>query len=596
MATRPAFLALVLAASTLPAPSATAEENPRAALYPTDRCVAAKLDAAARACRGVFDALAFQELRGTGPAGDPRLARAREALESAWSDAEETSASQGVDCGQTTETADAVFAVLQDEATGIAAEVRSATSGARFLKGLRAYGGLRASGFGCWGLLTAEARHLRERRSDRDRSRLERGREIAGGWLERLLRWSALGKDGAAAVTERVRGLAGEVKWATTVSPGVSEQFSRVDPDEVVPYLGQTLRPICSRGTDWSFWVRRGKENRVLYYFQGGGACWDYLTCEQIGTFKPSTGPGDDPSNRGGGFADFDDPRNPFRDWHVVFVPYCTGDIHWGSADVEHELFGNTATIRHRGFQNAQVAEKWAREHFVHPDEIFVTGSSAGAYGAILNSLYLQEWVYASTRFSVLGDAGNGIVPQRFLAEEISKWNIEENLPAWITALDKPVTELDASTLWAESAKAYPQNRFANYSTSFDGGSGGQIGFYQVMLFPDVPTAWFDWWRPSCDWDQRMRAQAMDAAAGAPNYRYYIGTGSRHTTWGFDKVYDDTTGGVPPFVDWVQAMRAGSEDWVNVECEDCGTTLPGDPRPPFLPNAPYDKDGNVVCP
>ncbi len=43
---------------------------------------------------------------------------------------------------------------------------------------------------------------------------------------------------------------------------------------------------------------------------------------------------------------------------------------------------------------NVQVAEKYAREHFVSPEEVFVAGSSAGAYGAALAAVYLQERVY----------------------------------------------------------------------------------------------------------------------------------------------------------------------------------------------------------
>jgi len=65
--------------------------------------------------------------------------------------------------------------------------------------------------------------------------------------------------------------------------------------------------------------------------------------------------------------------------------------------------------------------------------------------------------------------------------------------------------------------------------------------------------------------------------------------------WGNDKVYGDTTGGVPAVKDWIVAMLAGSPDWLNVECQDCGTTLPGDPRPGTLPTAPFDADGNIVC-
>jgi hypothetical protein len=34
---------------------------------------------------------------------------------------------------------------------------------------------------------------------------------------------------------------------------------------------------------------------------------------------------------------------------------------------------------------------------------------------------------------------------------------------------------------------------------------------------------------------------------------------------------------------------------VNVECQDCEVTLPGDPVPPTLPNPPFDENGNVVC-
>jgi hypothetical protein len=101
-----------------------------------------------------------------------------------------------------------------------------------------------------------------------------------------------------------------------------------------------------------------------------------------------------------------------------------------------------------------------------------------------------------------------------------------------------------------------------------------------------------------------MRTQAIATAAAVPdNYRYYIGTGSRHTMWGSNKVYDDTTGGVPTLVDWVNAMldsQPGSPDpgWTNVECANCGLLLPGDPRPATL-QPPFEQVGPDVvinCP
>src|SRR5262249_56213867 len=76
------------------------------------------------------------------------------------------------------------------------------------------------------------------------------------------------------------------------------------------------------------------------------------------------------------------------------------------------------------------------------------------------------------------------------------------------------------------------------------------------------------------------------------------GTGSRHTMWGSDKVYNDTTGGVPLLVDWVNAMLDGTPAWTNVEANDEGLLLAGDPRPPTIPTPPFfnvGSDVKVIC-
>jgi hypothetical protein len=68
--------------------------------------------------------------------------------------------------------------------------------------------------------------------------------------------------------------------------------------------------------------------------------------------------------------------------------------------------------------------------------------------------------------------------------------------------------------------------------------------------------------------------------------------------WGSNKVYADTTGGVPPLVDWIDGMlnsRSAAPDpaWTNVECTNCGLLLPGDVRPnPLAP--PFEQVGDDV--
>jgi hypothetical protein len=95
--------------------------------------------------------------------------------------------------------------------------------------------------------------------------------------------------------------------------------------------------------------------------------------------------------------------------------------------------------IEHRGYQNSRVVEKWAREHFVNPDVVFVTGSSAGAYGAWFNAP-LHEAVWPGSKFHVLADAGNGVITQSFLDTEFPHWNFAANLPTNIPGLQDTLT------------------------------------------------------------------------------------------------------------------------------------------------------------
>ncbi|HYV56641.1 MAG TPA: hypothetical protein VE911_03810, partial [Candidatus Nitrosopolaris sp.] len=148
---------------------------------------------------------------------------------------------------------------------------------------------------------------------------------------------------------------------------------------------------------------------------------------------------------------------------------------------------------------------------------------------------------------------------------------------------------------------------WAPYATAFDGSAGGQTGFYNLMLHNNDLLHAVTWWEGSCAFRDQMRKQAMDTAtaidAADKNYRYYIGSGSRHTMYGSDKVYNDTTGGVPTIVDWLDAMLASkpgapSPAWTNVEANPENIVLAGDPVPNPLA-APFEQSGADVvinCP
>ncbi|HEY8516915.1 MAG TPA: pectin acetylesterase-family hydrolase [Candidatus Binatia bacterium] len=367
-------------------------------------------------------------------------------------------------------------------------------------------------------------------------------------------------------------------------------EFRMISPVGPIEYEGRELFPMCMDGSPYHFWAKRGSVNKLLVYYQGGGACWNQLTCS-LPACDTNVDPngGDNPNFHGSGFANLNDPRNPFRDWHILYVPYCSCDIHFGDAAQDYPLH-----VEHRGYHNARVAEKYARENFPNPEEVFVTGTSAGAYGAFFQAPLLHL-AYPNARFYVLADAGNGVITQEFLDEYFPNWNFIANLPPEIPQLREVLENDEGMPGYTRVVAHYfPESRWAHYTTAFDGGFGGQTGFYNIMLNGNDPVAALTWWEGSCAFNERMRAQAIQQASESPsNYRYYIGTGSRHGMWGLDKVYEDTTGGVPTIVDWVNAMLAGSPAWTNVECTNCGLTLPGDPRPdPLQP--PFVQVGDDV--
>ena len=213
----------------------------------------------------------------------------------------------------------------------------------------------------------------------------------------------------------------------------------------------------------------------------------------------------------------------------------------------------------------------------------------------------------------MLADAGNGVITQEFLNKYFPNWNFLANLPKNIKGVKDSITKGTGIPGYTKAvAKAFPATTWAHYATAYDGGSGGQTGFYNLMLHindPNYLDAAINWWTGSCQFNQVMVQQVTDTFAALTtnnNYRYYIGTGSRHTMWGSDKVYTDTTGGVATLVDWVNATLASSPPasddpgWTNVECTNCGLLLPGDPKPSPNPlQAPFTQVGpNIVveCP
>jgi hypothetical protein len=312
----------------------------------------------------------------------------------------------------------------------------------------------------------------------------------------------------------------------------------------------------------FKFWARRGVSNNLVIFFDGGGACWDDVTCslprlardarEDDGFYKGELIPSDNPNTMQGIF-DLDNPRNPVRDWSFVFVPYCTGDVHSGSntAHYTNPDTNEPYTIEHRGADNFRVVLEWMRANFNAPDEILVTGSSAGAYGAATHYGRIRD-VFPGGRAVMLGDAGQGVTTPDFLDLRNGNWRYD--LPANVFGPNAQLTNDD--DIVAMLAAHYPNDRFAQYTTAHD---ITQSAFYALMGATNACSAWTA--KMSTDLNARQQRVA--------NFRSYLANGQSHTILRSQLFYTEQSGGAP-FADWVRGVLSEAAP-ENRACQNCLT-------------------------
>ena len=169
---------------------------------------------------------------------------------------------------------------------------------------------------------------------------------------------------------------------------------------------------ICSRGTDFAYFVRKGTVNKVVIDFIGGGACWNQQTCSIADAiFNPDVENVRNAIEAGIPFGYYDTSKedNPFRDWYHVVIPYCTGDIHWGDNVQTYGSGADELTIHHKGAVNTRAVLDWVYDSFSAPEQVFVTGCSAGSYGSVMWAPHIAEQ-YPDSKIIQFGDSGAGII------------------------------------------------------------------------------------------------------------------------------------------------------------------------------------------
>lgn len=370
-----------------------------------------------------------------------------------------------------------------------------------------------------------------------------------------------------------------------------------------------TGKPNCRLGNkQFSFYFKPGKEQKLIVYFDGGGACWDSNTCvtgqqTPVAAYVPELSKAV-PSE---GLFDLKNKKNPYRNWSIAVIPYCTGDIHFGSNDQDYTDFtgavtgvpGGTVTLHHRGFDNFLYVRDWLMSRYSGEDnedddkedkddheekdgkikELLVTGSSAGGYGAAFAYPHLKQ-AFPEANGYLMADGSSGVISEVLMQQALrlpeARWGATQNVVTTIPQMngifDLPAGQF-APGFYSALAGYYPQDRFSQYTTLFD---IVQVLSYNISLKPNDIASW------AVISPQVYGAWANQAAGKAfalsshPNYRFYIAGGCNHTLLSFnDDFYSRQPTPASSFLSWFKALTGEEENgthpdnWVNSFCAGC---------------------------
>jgi hypothetical protein len=177
----------------------------------------------------------------------------------------------------------------------------------------------------------------------------------------------------------------------------------------------------CGNGTPYRFFVNRALFTRdLVIVYEGGGACWDQAACEgrgRLSASNPNGIPADYMSRAnsaaGGLVTPFSSRLNPFQgvrtqSWNQVYLPYCTGDVHTGSALRVYDDANPAAprTQYHRGQANVRAAADWLRAQLGRPNQLVLTGFSAGGVGSTATYPIVRDRLAPTGRATLLADSG----------------------------------------------------------------------------------------------------------------------------------------------------------------------------------------------
>jgi hypothetical protein len=305
-------------------------------------------------------------------------------------------------------------------------------------------------------------------------------------------------------------------------------------------------------------WGPPGATDLVLF-LQGGGACWDFLTCGGVPALGRTAnagpfGPAEFASNVHAAYPNSWIRREnlppALADATVVFVPYCTGDVHSGNEVTTYAVPGAAPiTWRHVGRANLEAFLRRLGPTFERPGKVVVSGSSAGGFGS-LTSYTLVRSYWPDAKGYLIDDsgpplAGNAIPPATREAW-YANWNLGASLDGFC-----PACRTDLSQGLREILARFPGDRVALVSHLQDLTIRQFFGTISLAPLGFTPM-------PAGTFEAELRRLGDEVVAPAPNARYFFAAGDRHPT------LEDPTARTTPspgLEAWLELMLSDAPGW-----------------------------------
>lgn len=320
--------------------------------------------------------------------------------------------------------------------------------------------------------------------------------------------------------------------------------------------LWSTVRPkgetACTDGSEFYFLTHEGDADKLLFFLEGGGGCWNKASCDPAGepTAKLNL---EGQAEPGEGIFDFGNPENPFAGYSVVYVPYCSGDVHIGRNDVVYpgaDEGDAPLQVFHRGRTNVQSALDWVTENYTSLDEIFVTGVSAGAVPTPFYASILAG-DFEGAHVASLGDGAGGYRRTTPMGARLEDWGVFNHITRVAGFEELKPETFNYEKIYTHAAEANPDIVFARFDYSAD---PAQWRFLSGNTEFDTLLA-------------NMLANNDDIRAESPNFRAFLAGGEEHTVMQRNGFYEVVASGTR-LVDWVGAL-VERRPVANVACKTC---------------------------